>query len=168
MATSTKAPLGQRLVAAVIALFCVSVASWLLYNSTSATWYIAVCAVLVLCVACVFGHVSFRGKLPGRFLAGGNAFIGGGASARINGAYVSAPIWQRVICAVLAVGGSIAVVAQLVAGGVHPSHHGFLSAIFALGGVYLFGHVAWRGHLPGRYADGGNTSSLFHNRGSGS
>ncbi|MGH8147635.1 MAG: hypothetical protein ACREPY_15050 [Rhodanobacteraceae bacterium] len=107
--------------------------------------------------------MAFRGKLPGRFLAGGNAFMGGGRNARIAGAYPSAPVWQRVLCAVFAIGGSIAVGAELVAGGLHASYHGVVSLALALGGVYLFGHVAWRGRLPRPYVGGGNTALHFYN-----
>jgi hypothetical protein len=153
--------MGQRLATAFIALFCILVAVWLLSSTTWATWYMAGIAVVVLCVAFVFGHVAFRGTLPGRFLVGGNAFIGGG---RIAGAYSSTPVWQRILCAVFAIGGGIAVGAELVTGGFHASFPGVGSLALALGGTYLFGHVALRGRLPRPYAGGGNASLHFHNR----
>jgi hypothetical protein len=164
MPAFTKAPIGQRLAAAFIALFCMLFAAWLSSGVTWATWYIAALAVLVLCVAFVFGHVAFRGMLPGGFLAGGNVFVGGGRSARIAGAYSSAPMWQRTLCAVLAIGGAIAIGAGLTTGGLHSLHHDAASLVLALGGTYQFGHVALRGRLPWPYASGGNTSLYFRNR----
>lgn len=161
MTVSKKAPMGQRFASASIALFCILVTAWLLSSATWATWYIAGIAVVVFCVAVVFGHVALRGSLPGRFKGGGNAFIGSG---RIAGAYSSTPLWQRTLCALFAMGGGLAVGAEFVTGGFHASFRSVVSLALAVGGIYLFGHVALRGRLPRPYAGGGNSSLHFHNR----
>jgi hypothetical protein len=164
MAISTTAPIGQRLVAAFIALFCILAAAWLLDGAAGATWYGTGLAVLVLCSAFVLGHVAFRGKLPGRFLAGGNAFIGGVRIAPAARAYGSAPVWQRVFYAAFVLILSIEIVSELVTGGFHASYHSAVSLLSVLGAIYVFGHVALRGCLPTRLAGGGNTSLQFHSR----
>jgi hypothetical protein len=61
-----------------------------------------------------------------------------------------APKWQRVFCALVGVGGAAAVLASAVHGDVQ-GWHKLASALIALYGAYLFGYIALRGRLPGKY-----------------
>lgn len=62
-----------------------------------------------------------------------------------------APMWQRVFCGLLCVGGLLAVPLNAV----HGAYHGW-SGVFAIvtaaGGIYLFGCIALLGRLPGKLA----------------
>ena len=60
-----------------------------------------------------------------------------------------APIWQRVVCGVLCVGGMLALPFNILHGDYH-GWHGAALILLAVGGVYWFGHIALRGRLPGR------------------
>lgn len=159
--------MGQRLVTALIALLCALAVITLIGSAAFVTWYGVALAVVALCGAYVFGHVAVRGYLPGSFRAGGNAFVGSRQNVGLNGIYRSAPIWQRVVCAVLAVGGGVAIVAGLVTGHGAGSHQSVASLVLALGGFYLFGYIALRGHLPKPYVGGGNAAINHHSRRNG-
>lgn len=166
MAVSEKAPIGQRVLTALIALFGVLAVVALVGSPVRATWYGVALALVALCGAYAFGRIAVSGRLPGHFRAGGNAFIGAGQNGEPNHVYRSAPIWQRVICGVLAIGGGVALVAEVLYG--VSSHQSLVSLLFGLGGLYLFGYIAVRGRLPRPYFGGGNAALNHHNgRGGG-
>lgn len=162
MAVSEKAPMGQRVVTALIALFCALAVVALLASTVRATWYGAALALVALCGAYAFGRAAVSGRLPGHFRAGGNAFIGARQNADASHVYRSAPIWQRVICGALAVGGGVALVAELVSG--VGSRQSVVSLLFGLAGLYIFGYVAVCGRLPRPYFGGGNAALNHHGR----
>lgn len=164
MAIPVKAPVGQRVVTALIMLLCLLAAVALLRSAVLATWFGVALTIVALCGAYVFAHVTVLGSLPGHFRAGGNAFIGAGQNVGIKGAYRSAPIWQRTICGVLAVCGGIAIVVGLVTGRNLGSYASVASLVLALGGFYLFGYIALRGHLPSPQLGGGNAALNHHSR----
>lgn len=164
MAVPVKAPIGQRPATALIGLLCALAVGTLPGSAVFATWYGVAFTIVALCGACVFGYVAVRGRLPGHFQAGGNAFIGSRPNAGTNGAYRSAPIWQRALCGVLAAGGGIAIVAGVVTGRSMGSYESVASLVLALGGFYLFAYIALHGHLPGPQPGGGNAALDHHNR----
>jgi len=60
-----------------------------------------------------------------------------------------APIWQRVVCGGICVGGILALPLNAIHGEYH-GRYGVALIIFGVVGLYLFGCVALRGKLPGK------------------
>lgn len=65
-----------------------------------------------------------------------------------------APMWQRVVCALLCIGGALAFAFNAVHGAYH-GWHGVFAIVTAAGGIYLFGCIALLGRLPGKLAGTG-------------
>lgn len=61
----------------------------------------------------------------------------------------AASIWQRVICGLFCIAGVIAVPFNFIHRG-NFSWHEIVWAFSGVYGSYLFGHIAWRGRLPGK------------------
>lgn len=60
-----------------------------------------------------------------------------------------APMWQRIFCGLLCMGGAVALPLNGIHG-VYQGWRGVFAIVGAVGGTYLFGCIALRGRLPGK------------------
>ena len=62
-----------------------------------------------------------------------------------------APMWQRIFSGLFCVGGIVAVLVPSIHGGTAPGWNKIASELAALYGAWLFGFIALRGRLPGKF-----------------
>lgn len=65
-----------------------------------------------------------------------------------------APMWQRIFCGLLGIGGALALPLDVIHG-VYQGWHGVFAMVAAAGGTCLFSCIAMRGRLPGKLPDTG-------------